>query len=82
MVAKEVSNWEAKVEAQGVKKYKALRDFKKGLARLRHNSLAFGYDLAMSRAKYDHPDIELPENLIDKRPTNDEVMISSSDIID
>ncbi|CAD5188709.1 unnamed protein product [Musa acuminata subsp. malaccensis] len=80
--AKEVSNWEAKVEAQGVKKYKALRDFKKGLARLRHNSLAFGYDLAMSRAKYDHPDIELPENPIDKRPTNDEVMISSSDIVD
>lgn len=66
MAAKEVGNWEAKVEDHGVKKYKASRGFKKGLARLRHNSFAFGYDLAMSQAKYNNPNIELPENPIDK----------------
>ena len=42
------------VEACGVEKYKASKGFKKGLAKLGHNSFTFNYDLAISKATYDH----------------------------
>lgn len=50
----EVDDREVDVEACGVKKYKASKGFKKGLAKLRHNSFTFNHELAISKATYEH----------------------------
>ena len=78
----EVDNREVDVEACGVEKYKASKGFKKGLAKLGHNSFTFNYKLVISKATYDHLSIELPKDPIDKCSTNSKVVIVDSSDID
>lgn len=52
------------------------------LHRLGHNSFAFSYNLIISWAKHDYPNIELPEDPIDSHPTNSKVVMVSFDGID
>lgn len=63
-------------------KYKTSKGFKRRLDRLGHNSFAFSYNLIISRAKHNYPNIKLLEDPIDSYPTNSKVVMVSFDSID
>ena len=69
------------MEETRVIKYKTSQELKKGLTRLQHRSLTYGYELAIFWARHNHPPLPL---LVDSTSIENEkiIMVSSTSIDD